>query len=549
MDNYQKENRIKLYNELILTVYLLCIIIFVLAVLFICDWDYGIGSIDLYLNSTSTILTILLIGVIGLFILTKVKSIVVGSMFITLLILIYIFIFFKYDPFLKTLVILPITLVSLVIGKKIGIILSILIGFTFACIDFFLFRYDLPNRYLEMDIILTGILLINAWLIGSMVDIEKITRNILMDAANKDGLTDLFNHRYFQVYLKKLSENPELFKTISLIFIDVDFFKYYNDTFGHVAGDKILSGIGAILKEESFAPVITARYGGDEFCMLLPGYNVSKASNLAKKIKARIESLNIDNISRLPTGKFTVSMGLANYPEHTSNINNIIDLADQALYKAKNMSKDNIELYYNVFEALHKTCNNSDNELLNSIRTLLYVINAKDRYTYGHSERVLKYSTIMAKELGMSEENVKNIQYGAYLHDIGKIEIDINILNLSQKLTKEEWAILKQHPYYGSEIVRPIKVLEDAIPLILYHHENFDGTGYPYGINGLCIPIGARIIRIADSFDAMTTDRPYKKAMSYNDARKELLANAGTMYDPELCKIFINVIKEEVQVS
>ena len=171
------------------------------------------------------------------------------------------------------------------------------------------------------------------------------------------------------------------------------------------------------------------------------------------------------------------------------------------------------------------------------------IINAKDRYTYGHSERVLEYATLLATQYGLSEEEVRLIQYGAYLHDIGKIEIDVTILNSTGKPTESEWAILKQHPYWGSEIVRPIRSLGKVAPYILHHHENYDGTGYPQGISGKDIPLGARIIRIADSFDAMITDRPYKKGRSQKDACTELLAFAGSHYDPELCNIFVKLIE------
>lgn len=450
------------------------------------------------------------------------------------------------DNYVKNILIIPVAYMSFSKSKIYGCSVALIIGLVLCISDLYLYGLDYPNNQFQSDIIFTGVMFICAWLIGGIAGIERDTRNYLLELANKDGLSGVYNHRYFQESFKIAVEEARNNKEpLSLILFDIDFFKYYNDTFGHLAGDQILKEVGQILLQEIKSPGIAARYGGDEFCVLLPKQDANSAYIVVKRLKQRIKELilNDENASKLPTGKLSITVGLASYPEHTNTGEDLFNLADQALYKAKKTSKDKIELYFNVLDSLKVTTEQSEAELLGSTKTLLSIINAKDRYTYGHSERVLEYATLLAKKYGLSEEEVRFVQYGAYLHDIGKIEIDIRILNAPGKLTEAEWHILKQHPYWGSEIIRPIKSLNKIRPYILQHHENYDGTGYPLGLKGSNISLGARIIRIVDSFDAMTTDRPYKKGMLPDAACQELLSLAGFHYDPGLCKLFAELVE------
>ncbi|MDO7788850.1 diguanylate cyclase [Desulforamulus aquiferis] len=453
----------------------------------------------------------------------------------------FIFIIVYHDIYLKTLLIIPVAFAAFFKNKTFGSMVALGCGLILIVLDIYLYGTNF-NIYLESDIIFTGVMIISAWLTGGIAEIEQRTRKVLQEMANRDGLSGVYNHRYFQVYLKSQVEKAKKNNSsLSLIIFDIDYFKYYNDTFGHIAGDQILKDVGEILLKEIPSPAIAARYGGDEFCILIPDNSVA-ACSLAKEIKFKIENLVLKNTEQIPTGKLTITVGVANYPEHTRSGEELLDLADQALYKAKKTNKDKIELYFNVLDSLKSICTQSETELLSSMKTLLSIINAKDRYTYGHSERVLEYSTLLAKSYGLSEDEVRLIQYGAYLHDIGKIEIEINILNAHGALTEGEWDILKQHPYWGSEIIRPIKSLISVAPYILHHHENFDGSGYPMGISGEEIPLGARIIRIADSFDAITTDRPYKKAVSRQSACEEIMKYSGSHYDPVLCSLLVKAM-------
>jgi putative nucleotidyltransferase with HDIG domain len=156
----------------------------------------------------------------------------------------------------------------------------------------------------------------------------------------------------------------------------------------------------------------------------------------------------------------------------------------------------------------------------------------------------MSYSSALAEKLSLSEEEKDTLRYGAYLHDLGKIEVESAILNKAGSLTEEEWEVMKKHTVLGSEIVRPLLFFQDISPIIRSHHENYDGTGYPDGLKGEEIPLLARIVRLADSFDAMTTDRPYRKALTFSQACQELRKNAGKHYDPYLVDLFLEAVSE-----
>ncbi|MDI6631491.1 MAG: HD-GYP domain-containing protein, partial [Thermoanaerobacteraceae bacterium] len=185
-----------------------------------------------------------------------------------------------------------------------------------------------------------------------------------------------------------------------------------------------------------------------------------------------------------------------------------------------------------------------EKELLNSMRTLLMVVNAKDRYTYGHSERVLSYALALAEKMGLSGEEKDLLRYGAYLHDIGKIEVESPVLNKPSFLNKKEWELMKKHTVWGSELIQPLVAFREILPIIRSHHENYDGSGYPDHLKGEEIPLLARILRLADSFDAMTSNRPYRKALTFSEACAELERYAGALYDPELVPLFLEAVKD-----
>lgn len=403
------------------------------------------------------------------------------------------------------------------------------------------------NEYFQNDLIMAGVFILTAWPLGFYVKTESEHIDELQSLVNKDGLTGVYNHRFFCDILKKIikeSENDN--KSVSMIFIDIDYFKYYNDLYGHQKGDDILRDIGNILIDNVRTQDIVARYGGEEFAIILPDTKEDEATLIAEGIRKKIEKTNFEGEENQPNGRITVSIGVSVYPDKAKSDIELIKSSDDALYRAKFFDKNRVEIYTSILDDLKNDIEEEHIDLITSIKTLISVINAKDRYTYGHVERVVMYSRMLADKLGLNEEEKKNLIYGAYMHDIGKINISKDILNKRMGLTNEEWEILKQHPTEGVEIIKSVDSLQSISPVILYHHERYDGKGYPENLKGDDIPYNARILTVVDSFDAMTSERPYNKRKSYGEAIEELKRCSGTQFDPKIVEAFIEGIKESI---
>ncbi|MBL7170411.1 MAG: HD-GYP domain-containing protein [Candidatus Omnitrophica bacterium] len=184
---------------------------------------------------------------------------------------------------------------------------------------------------------------------------------------------------------------------------------------------------------------------------------------------------------------------------------------------------------------------------LNTIRALAAVIDAKDAYTHSHSEKVMQYAVAIANEMHLSETEVKAIQYASFLHDLGKIGINANILQKPGRLTPDEFASIAEHPHMGSDIVEHVSFLKNLVPIILHHHERYDGNGYPSGLKKKRIPMGARILGVVDAYEAMISDRPYRKALGKTKAMAELKKCSGTQFDPEIVETFLKLLEKKHQ--
>ncbi|WP_461207178.1 diguanylate cyclase [Clostridium sp. DL1XJH146] len=430
-------------------------------------------------------------------------------------------------------------------GMKQGMILAGISSFSVLVMDLFYGANGDVNLYFQNDLILAGVFILTAWPLGFYVKIANEHIEELKNIANVDGLTAVYTHRFFQDALKaKIKSCREENTSMSMIFIDIDYFKHYNDLYGHQCGDDVLRIIGSLLKNFARENDIVARYGGEEFAILLPNTFENEAMEIAERIRKKIEDTYFEGEENQPNGKITVSMGVSVFPEKAKDEIELIKSADDALYKAKFFNKNRIETYTSILDELKKDIDEEHIDLITSIKTLISVINAKDRYTYGHVERVVFYCKLLADKLNFSEEEKKNFIYGAYMHDIGKINIPKEVLIKKMPLTKEEWEMLKGHSASGGDIIKPVKSLNDIIPMIIYHHERYDGNGYPGGLKGENIPYLARALTVVDSFDAMTSNRPYNKRKTHLEAIEELEKCSGSQFDPELTAIFIEVIKE-----
>lgn len=377
----------------------------------------------------------------------------------------------------------------------------------------------------------------------------RLKNEELLVMAITDGLTKLYNYRYFQDCLAQAVAMAEQEKQpLALLIIDIDHFKHYNDLFGHQAGDQLLYELGQLLITELGPNDMVARYGGEEFTVILYGAAKTEALEMAEKLRRAVEDYPFPGREQQPAGTLTVSVGVATYPDNAKNKEELIKLADEALYKAKYFSRNKVELYFSVLDELKSDLNQSEAELINSIKMLVRIVNAKDKYTYGHSERVGKYAVAIAEKMRLPEEDIKTIKIGAFLHDIGKIEVSRAILMKRGGLTDEEFELVKKHPHWGAEMVKTVEALQPVIPLLKFHHERYDGKGYPTGLRGEKIPLHARIMAVADSFDAMTSNRPYGNRKNVKEAVEEMKRCSGTQFDPEIVEVFAKILEEKTEL-
>jgi diguanylate cyclase (GGDEF)-like protein/putative nucleotidyltransferase with HDIG domain len=358
-----------------------------------------------------------------------------------------------------------------------------------------------------------------------------------------DELTGLFNRRYFEERLKEeLARHSRYGDVFSIFMIDLDNFKAYNDVYGHPAGDILLGHIGRIIKNSVRNVDQAFRYGGDEFVVILPQTARDAAYVVAERVLRQIAEGMEKRVIAV-----TSSIGLASYPADGMLSGELVDMADTALYHAKRTGGNRIFLSSKILPKLPDAGGipgiGARPSSLSEVYDVASAVEAKDPYTYGHSKKVNIYAVALAEKIGLSPDEVSVLSAAALLHDIGKVGIPDRVLNKKGKLTKEDWEAIKAHPRLGANIIGNIPKLAAAVNSILYHHERWDGTGYPQGLKGEEIPLEARILALVDSFEAMTSARPYRPALSLEEVIAELRQGAGLQFDPKLVEVFIGVIE------
>lgn len=428
-------------------------------------------------------------------------------------------------------------------GVKYGLIVSSICSVIILSIDLIAVSIR-PNPYFQIDLMLCGVYIMTTWLLGYYRSVEMQYSFKMANIAITDDLTGLYSHGYFQAKLnEQIIAAKENDKPLSLLFMDIDYFKYFNDLYGHQEGDEVLKGIGDVLKSYSSKLYLPARYGGEEFTILMSETTEETAVAFAEKIRQNIETAFVGKFPEI--SKITVSIGVSSFPSKAKNKEELIKYADDALYRAKSFHRNRVEIYHSVLEELKNDIDGDDIEIISSMKTLISIINSKDKYTYRHIERVVIYCGLIADELNLGTYEKKMLKYGAYLHDIGKIDIPQEVLNKKMPLTSEEWNLLKQHPTFGVDIIAPVKSLSDAVPIILYHHERVDGKGYPENLSGDSIPYLARILTVADSFDAMTSNRPYGVAKTFDEGIEELRVCSSKQFDSEIVEVFVKILRSK----
>ena len=418
-------------------------------------------------------------------------------------------------------------------------------GFLFS-MDLLLLPSDGTNIHFETDLVLSGLFIFISWLIGYYVKIEEEHRKSIEGLINTDSLTGLYNQKYFRdLFNGSMDFFESTERPISLLLVDINNFRYYNDLYGNGAGDEALKKVAAILKQCVRDRDVVSRYGGNEFAVILPDTTEEQAILAAERVSKIVNETWFYGEEKLPGGKLTVSTGVSSFPDKAKTRADLIKGVDDALSRAKSMEKDRVEAYHVILKELKANIDWGHIDLISSLKTLISIINAKDNYTYSHTEKVVSYCRKIAARLSLSERDAKILEYGAYMHDIGKIEIPQYILNKKMPLTIYEWEMLKNHTVKGAEIIKTVESLKDVGPLILYHHERYDGSGYPKGLAGDEIPLLARILTVADSYDAMTSKRPYKEAKTFYEAIEELRRSQNSQFDPVIANAFIEILIEE----
>jgi diguanylate cyclase (GGDEF)-like protein len=458
----------------------------------------------------------------------------------------------------------------------------------------------------------------------------EIANAQLSALATTDGMTGLANHRAFQEELARQVARVQRASTpLSLLLMDVDHFKQYNDTFGHPAGDEVLKSVGRILQQMVREGDFAARYGGEEFAIILPDTEAETAMHVAERIRATVGS------HAFAHRRVTLSMGISSYcmPEAAATM---LQRADTALYAAKAEGRNRIfympmsqavaasSLAFSAEEVVQSEIplslepnarpveadapfpallaglstgeEGSDPQEWGStylthltrhaqmkavglltgglegmlqestsqvLSALLDVLDRRGAEPRGHSERVTRYALLLSNAVATLYEEQRHsrpllprltpgdlidLAFGAMLHDIGKVGIPDAILRKVDKLTEDEWHKIRRHPLAGAEMIADCPLLSRALPVIRFHHERWDGIGYPQGLAGENIPLGARIFAVCDTFDILTTDKPYRARLDFGMASAEIARGAGKQFDPDIVEAFLRISEQEWQV-
>lgn len=397
-------------------------------------------------------------------------------------------------------------------------------------------------------------------------NVEQLNKELLKSNKKlerlviKDPHTGLYNHWYFKEIMEaEFYRAKRYHQQLSLIFIDIDYFRSVNDAYGYKLGDLVLKQFAQRLRKSVRLHDYVVRFGDEEFVIVLPGNNKKGALELGQRIHSSVKMFTFGDEKNAV--RLRISMAIVSYPEDSlSRSSEFIETADKILNRAKefggdrictisdirdsSVAHDNITTSKHLKQKLAKLTKKSNQNSIESIFAFAKTIELKDHYTGNHVERTVYYANEIAKRLRLPAEDIKLIEQASILHDLGKIGISEKILLKKGPLTRKEFKKIKNHPKIGVDIIRPIQSFHGLVPLILYHHERWDGKGYPFGLKGNEIPIGARIIAIADVYEALISDRPYRKALPKKEALRIIKENSGKQFDPKIADILIEVLKK-----
>lgn len=379
-----------------------------------------------------------------------------------------------------------------------------------------------------------------ALVFGGTVPLVSITRlrtdmsiKYLHEASIRDSLTGLLNRRGVEAELQVfLDEAADRGSYVAMMMADIDYFKAVNDRHGHAAGDQLLMEIGTLLHLYAPSDAVIGRIGGEEFAVIMPGLDFDAAIEIADDVRSAIGT----DFMRSAT-KVTMSMGVVSTDRHGPDLGILLEQADQALYAAKTLGRNRSVGYSgDVLEILERVRIREEEASRNQLATLLTLAEAldlRDASTATHSHVVADYAEGMAIQLGLDHDLVERVRLAGLLHDIGKIGVPDSVLLCPGKLDDEQWDLMRQHPEIGARMLNHVDYT-DIRDWVLAHHERIDGRGYPLGLDGDDIPLPARILAVADAYEAMTADRVYRKSPGHAFARSQLRECSGSQFDPEV---------------
>jgi diguanylate cyclase (GGDEF)-like protein/PAS domain S-box-containing protein len=352
---------------------------------------------------------------------------------------------------------------------------------------------------------------------GIVIDITGIKKREeeINYLNNHDTLSGIYNRRFFES--EKLRIDQESSYPLTVVIGDINGLKLINDSLGHSEGDKLIITIAKILQSCCKETDILARTGGDEFSILMPNTSSEEAEQIIKRVSELCEEYK--RTSNDEAYHISISLGLATKIQSEEILNNIIKDAEDSMYRHKMLQN----------RSLHSS-------IISSMKSTLF---EKSQETEEHAQRLIELSNMLGRKMKLSDKQLNELELLSTLHDIGKIGISDTILNKPDKLTEEEWVEMKKHPEIGYRIAMSTPELAPIAEFILCHHERWDGFGYPQKLTGTEIPLLSRIISIVDSYDAMTSDRIYRKGFSKQNALEEIKRNSGTQFDPELTELFL----------
>jgi diguanylate cyclase (GGDEF)-like protein len=393
----------------------------------------------------------------------------------------------------------------------------------------------------------------------------------LQQQSITDGLTGIKTRRFFlenlQTEWKRASRSGRPF---SVVLIDLDKFKAVNDTTGHLEGDLVLARVGRLLEQKCRQSNVVARYGGDEFVILMPETGVEQAQILSERLR-----LYLVTDPMLAERQITGSFGVGTFPQHGASAEEVLRIADAGMYVSKRAGGNCVSIAEEFLDAsgavaqrqllaayiegflqrehtgpesvqeltatLKNMCaaSNSRESLMEAVNALSRASEGREVHASGLGERVARQVEALGRELGLSEEELQDVVYAARVHDLGKLILPERILCKSGPLTEDEFYLVKMHPLVGAEIVSCIPDSERLQEIIKHHHERFDGTGYPDGLGGKDIPLGSRLLLIVDSYLSMMCDRPYAPRLSQSEAMAELERCSGTQFDGMLVRLYL----------